>query len=82
MATYQKTWRNKWLTANANSIEDMIDALQRAVDELRAMKAAGVVLKEDCSVKDDYALLVTEDRAVAERFEFEEEEEDDEDESE
>src|SRR5215469_4036506 len=74
---YESTWRNKWLTADASTIEDMINALQGATDYLRAMKARGVTLDPDSGVGDDYALLVTDDPAVADEFDFEEPVEDD-----
>jgi hypothetical protein len=69
---YEMSWRNKWLTANATSINEMIDHLQQAVDELRAMRAAGVTLAEHSAMGDDYAELVTTDPKVAEKFGFQE----------
>jgi Ran GTPase-activating protein (RanGAP) involved in mRNA processing and transport len=69
---YEMLWRNKWLTANATSLDEMIDHLQQAVDELRAMRAAGVTLSEDSAMPDDYAELVTADPKVAEKFGFQE----------
>ena len=74
---YESTWRNKWLTADASTIEDMINALQGATDLLRAMKARGVTLDPDSCIGDDYAVLVTDDPAVAVKFDFEEPQEDD-----
>jgi hypothetical protein len=82
MAAYSSFWRNKWLTAEARTIEEMIAGLRGAADELQAMKEAGVTLLDNGTAADDYALLVTDDPAVAARFEFEEEEEDDDDEDE
>jgi hypothetical protein len=67
---FNLVWRNKFLTAEATSIEDMITALAEATEELRQMKAAGVVLSDDCSVADDYAMFVTTDPKVAEQFGF------------
>ena len=72
MAEYDSLWRNKWLTAGAKTMDDMIDALQEAADLLRAMKAAGVVLRDDGAIADDYARLVTNDPGVAKTFGFEE----------
>lgn len=74
MAVYSYQWRNKWLTAQARSLEDMAGMLRAAADELEAMRAAGVVLQPDSGVADDYATLTTEDPAVARRFGFTEEE--------
>src|SRR5438270_145771 len=71
---YERLWRNKWLTSEARTIDDMIDRLQEAAGELRQMRAAGVVLREDDGVGVDYATLVTRDFAVAQQFGFEAEE--------
>jgi hypothetical protein len=70
--TYSTTWRNKWLTANATTIDDMIEALEAAAAELRAMRDAGVRLEG--GAEDDFAHLVTTDPAVAEKYGFEEDE--------
>jgi hypothetical protein len=86
--TYELLWRNKFLTINAETIDDMIDTLQGATDELRAMRDAGITLAH--GQEDDYATFITEDKELAERFGFwemeeffdEEEEEEDDDMSE
>ena len=39
---YVLLWRNKWLTAQARTIDDMIQALGSAAAELKAMRDAGV----------------------------------------
>lgn len=57
---YVLSWRNKWLTAEAKSIEDMIHHLRSAADQLEAMRQDGVTL--------DYARLVTTDPKVAEKY--------------
>jgi hypothetical protein len=67
---YELTWRNKFLTLNAKSIQEMADGLEEAVQQLRAMAAKGVVLEDDGSVADDYAHLTTTDPQVAEEFGF------------
>lgn len=84
MAVYETLWRNKWLTAEAQTIDDMISMLQGAAECLKEMRDAGITLDPDGGTGDDYARLVTEDKAVAEKFgleewdtEEEEEEEDD-----
>ena len=51
---YVTTWRNKWLTAEAKSIEDMISLLRSAADHLDRMRAEGVVLDDNGGVGDDY----------------------------
>ncbi len=70
-ANYEMIWRNKYLTAEAETLDDMITSLQDVADRLREMQAAGVVLNEWSETADDYAVLVTTDPAVAERFGFE-----------
>jgi hypothetical protein len=68
-------WRNKWLTADAKSIDEMIAALRQAADALEAMRLDGVVLENDGSVGDDYAHLVTTDPEVAKKYDMIEESE-------
>jgi hypothetical protein len=65
---YVTIWRNKRLTAEAKSIEDMIRMLRSAADHLDQMRKDGVVLDDDGGVADDYARLVTTDPAVAEKY--------------
>lgn len=65
---YVTLWRNKWLTANAKSLAEMIVMLQHAAQELDAMKADGVLLDDQASTSDDYAFLYTYDRTVAEKY--------------
>lgn len=65
---YVTTWRNKWLTAEAKSIEDMISMLRAAADDLDQMRKAGVNLDDNGGVGDDYAHLVTTDAKVAEKY--------------
>jgi hypothetical protein len=65
---YVMTWRNKWLTAEAKSIEDMISLLRVAADHLDQMRKDGMVLDDDGGVGDDYAHLVTTDATVAEKY--------------
>ncbi len=69
-ARHELLWRNKWLTAGAKTIDDMIEDLQAAADGLREMRDAGVVLEDDGGTEDDYATLVTRDPDVAARFGF------------
>jgi hypothetical protein len=76
--SYTCTWRNKWLTAEATTLDEMATMLQDAAKELLAMRDAGVVLDAQ-SMEDDYALLSTTDPAVAERFQFNEEDDEEDD---
>lgn len=65
---YVTIWRNKWLTAEAKSIEEMARMLRSAADRLDQMRADGVVLEDDAGAGDDYARLVTTDPKVAEKY--------------
>jgi hypothetical protein len=68
---HELLWRNKWLTAHARSIDDMITALQKAVDTLKLMRWMGVSLRDDGGAADDYATLITNDPSVAQELGFE-----------
>jgi hypothetical protein len=63
-------WRNKWLTADAKSIDDMISALRHAANELETMRQDGIVLENDGGVGDDHARLVTTDPEVARKYDM------------
>jgi 1,4-dihydroxy-2-naphthoyl-CoA synthase len=65
---YHLTWRNKFLTNDAKTIDEMINALDFAVEQLREMRDAGVVL--DGSAEDDYAVLITDDPKIADTYGF------------
>jgi hypothetical protein len=71
---YVHLWRNKWLTSEAKSIEDMATALRFASEQLAAMQADGVVLETD-GVADDYAHLVTTDPEIAKKYDMQPEDE-------
>lgn len=72
---YVRLWRNKFLTVEATSLDDMIAILVGAVDELRQMQADGVVLKPGGSIADDYAHLTTTDPSVAKKYDMHDESE-------
>lgn len=72
---YISLWRNKWLTSNATTIEDMIQLMNSAVDELEAMRKDGVLLDPEGGTSDDYAYLYTQDPAVAKKYGMEPEDE-------
>jgi hypothetical protein len=65
---YVTTWRNRWLTAEAKSLEEMIGMLRSAADHLDQMREDGVVLETDGRVGDDHAHLVTMDPKIAEKY--------------
>ncbi|MCE9604404.1 MAG: nucleotidyl transferase AbiEii/AbiGii toxin family protein [Planctomycetia bacterium] len=65
---YMTIWRNKWLTSEAKTIDEMIVMLREASNELEAMRAEGVVLDANDGVSDDYAYLYTENKSVADKY--------------
>lgn len=68
---YVMLWRNKWLTAEAKTLEDMIRSLRAAAAELQAMYDDGVTLDAEAGgVGDDYAHLVTTDPEVAKKYDM------------
>jgi hypothetical protein len=68
------------LTAGAGSIDDMIDALQGAADELRQLRSRRVTLDVESDITSDFALLLTTDKVLADStgFNFDDVDEDDE----
>lgn len=72
---FMTLWRNKFLTLEAKTIEEMITSLQVAAATLQAMREDGVVLESPGGTADDYAYLVTTDPAVAKKYDMHEESE-------
>jgi hypothetical protein len=72
---YLRIWRNKWLTAEARSITEMISQLREAAEYLDAMRADGVTLDPEGGTSDDYAYLITTDPDVAKKYDMHEESE-------
>jgi hypothetical protein len=72
---YVRIWRNKFLTLDAASIDDMIATLQGAVAELQAMRNDGVTLDPNGGTAEDYAYLVTTDPEIARKYGMEEDDE-------
>ena len=71
---YVRLWRNKFLTVEATSLDEMIATLRVALQELERMRADGVVL-DPGGTADDYAHLVTTDPDVARKYDMHEESE-------
>lgn len=67
---YVLLWRNRTLTTEADSLEDMAAKLTSAASELTAMFRTGKVRLLVGGIEDDRAKLVTDDPDVAERFGF------------
>ena len=61
-------WRNKFLTVDAQSVEQMAQTLRQAAEQLEAMRADGVTLDPEGGTSDDYAYLVTTDPAIAKKY--------------
>jgi hypothetical protein len=70
---YESVWRNKFLTLEASSIEEMIGSLRSAAARLAAMLADGVQLDPQ-GTDDDYATLFTYDPEIAKKYDFHPEE--------
>jgi len=81
MPQYELIWRNKFLTADCQTLGDMADRLAQSAEVLRTMDRTGKVRLEG-GAEDDYARLVTDDEAVAIYYDFEEIEDDGHDEDE
>lgn len=65
--TYETIWRNKWLTSEAQSIDNMIETLTAAVEELKEMKQDGLEGEFDGAV-DDYIFFYTKDPVKAQKY--------------
>jgi hypothetical protein len=72
---YVLIWRNKWLTAEAKSIDEMIASLGEAAELLANMKRDGVELGPQGDTGNDYAYLVTSDPEIARKYGMSEESE-------
>lgn len=66
MSRYTGIIRGKWIMDGSKTIDEMVDNLIEQVNELRAMRDAGIVL--DSEVDDDYAHISTDDPKVAKQF--------------
>lgn len=80
MADFEYLWRNKWITSEAENIDDMISSFEYHLDLLKQFKAAG--LQPEGGIDDDYATFVTDSPELAKKFGFEKTEWDDEEDSE
>jgi hypothetical protein len=61
--------------SKAKPIDEMIEPLRSAADQLHEMRRAGVILDDSSEMADDYATLLTTDPNVASKFRMEEERE-------
>lgn len=67
---YLRIWRNKFLTLDATSLEDMTAEMRAAAELLKQMLADGVVLDPNDGTADDYAYLVTTDPEIAKKYDM------------
>jgi hypothetical protein len=72
---YVRVWRNKLLTLDAKSLDEMSAMVATAAEELRQMQADGVVLDPAGGTADDYAHLTSTDPDVARKYDMHEESE-------
>ncbi len=72
---YIQLWRNKFLTVDAQNIDDMISVLQDAAETLKKMRDDGVTLDPEGGTSDDYAYLVTTNPEVAKKYDMHDESE-------
>ena len=70
---YMRLWRNKFLTTDAKSLDEMIAILRGAVETLESMQADGVFLEPDGGTADDHARLVTTDPDIARKYDMQDE---------
>lgn len=70
---YLRLWRNKFLTVDAQSLEEMVSSLVEAAETLKAMLADGVVLETPGGTADDYAYLVTSNSEIAKKYDMHDE---------
>jgi len=62
---YVSTWRNKWITAGAGSIDDFIKTFEALAKMFKEWKEMGIKLSPESSTGDDYAEFYAEDMDVA-----------------
>ncbi len=64
------TWRNKWLTSHAVTIDDFIPTFEALAKKFKDWKEWGIQLLDNGPVKDDYATFIINDMDVAIRAGF------------
>lgn len=69
---FHNMWYSKYLLEGAGSLEEMIDMMESATGELRAMNETGKVFLCEDGVQDGFAHLHTHDPEIAAQFGFEE----------
>jgi len=72
---YMKLWRNRFLTTDAGSFEEVIRKLEDAAELLKQMKADGVEMDPEGGTAEDYIYLFTTDPEVAKKYDMHDERE-------
>jgi len=67
---YVTLWRNKFLTVDADNIDEMFGMLASTLSTLESMKNDGVKLDPDGGTADDYAMLYTYDADIARKYDM------------
>jgi hypothetical protein len=67
---YVYSWRNKWVTSNAGSIDDFIKTFEDLAEQFKEWKKMGIKLNPDSGIGDDYAEFYTDDMDVAIKAHF------------
>jgi hypothetical protein len=65
---YSMIWRNRWLPSDPDDIEDVVDALRAAADELEALNAAGITIGWESNLGQGHLELQTTSAVVAAAF--------------
>lgn len=76
MTTYTTTIRNKYLTSDADSIDDMIKCHKNQIAYLEKLKNIPNLEVDFASAQDDYIFASTSDEKIAKEFGMLENEED------
>lgn len=67
---FEYLWRNKWITSNAETIDDMIEGHKHFLNELIEFKKAGLEIDPCSDVSGDYIWFYTNDKELADSLGF------------
>lgn len=67
---FMTTWRNKWITSNATTIDDFINTFEALAKKFKDWKESGIQLLDNGGVEEDYATFFINDMDVAIRAGF------------
>ena len=62
---YMVTWRNKWITSGAKTIDDFIQTFEALAKKFKLWKEWGIKFHDDESAEDDYATFITDNMDIA-----------------